>query len=88
MRGIRRLVCGVVSAGAVGVLSSSAIASPSTSPTPVPGSPGCVGVLVASINHDSGPFGNSGNPNSSAGPGSFLGPDTHGAIQDVRAALC
>ena len=41
------------------------------------------GPLVAEFNHNSGVFGASGNPNSSAGPGYFLGKDTAEAVQFV-----
>ena len=38
------------------------------------------GTTVAEFNHNSGPFGASGNPNASAGPGFFLKQDTHFAV--------
>jgi uncharacterized membrane protein len=62
--------------------------SPANTPAPVAGTPSCNGVLVATINHNSGDAGASGNPNASGGPGEFLGPDTHAAIQDVRQFFC
>ena len=68
-----------------------AVAVPTASaagPSPEPGNPSCGGLVVAGTNHNSGAAGPSGNPKASAGPGSFLGPDTHGAIQNVRAAVC
>lgn len=59
------------------------------SPAPVAGNPSCNGLIVALFNHDSGVFGPSGNPTSSAGPGVFLGPDTHDAIQNqARGPNC
>jgi hypothetical protein len=57
-------------------------------PNPVPGTPSCQGQIVATYNHNSGVFGPSGNPNASAGPGSFLGPDTHAAIEGARSLNC
>lgn len=53
-----------------------------------PQDPGCQGQIVATFNHDSGPFGASGNPNASAGPGYFLGPDTSAAVQGVMQEFC
>jgi hypothetical protein len=41
------------------------------------------GTTVAEFNHNSGPFGASGNPNASAGPGFFLKQDTHFAVLAV-----
>jgi hypothetical protein len=48
----------------------------------------CMGQIVAATNHISGDGGASGNPQASAGPGFFLGPNTAGAIVDVRSQLC
>jgi hypothetical protein len=79
----KKLVATLACAVAVAVPTASA-----ASPPPVPGTPSCGGLVVAQTNHNSGPFGPSGNPNASAGPGSFLGPDTHAAIAGVRAAEC
>ena len=84
----RSFVCGIVAASSVGVFTSGAVASPSQSPPPVPGNANCVGLVVAEVNHASGPFGPSGNPTASAGPGSFLGSQTHSAIEGVRSELC
>jgi hypothetical protein len=53
-----------------------------------PSDPGCQGRIVATFNHDSGPFGASGNPNASAGPGYFLGPDTSEAVHAVMETFC
>jgi hypothetical protein len=53
-----------------------------------PPDPGCQGQIVAAINHASGPFGASGNPNASAGPGYFLGPDTSEAVHAVKETFC
>ena len=84
----RSLVCGILAAAGLGVFASGAVASPAASPTPAPGSPNCAGLIVAEVNHDSGPFGPSGNPSASAGPGSFLGAETHSAIEGVRSSEC
>lgn len=84
----RSFVCGFCAASSVAVFTSAALASPSQSPPPVPGNANCRGLIVAAINHDSGPFGPSGNANASAGPGSFLGSQTHSAIEGVRSGLC
>ncbi len=43
------------------------------------------GQNVAQTNHNSGPFGASGNPNASAGPGFFLEPE--GGPQAVSTAV-
>ena len=69
----------------MGVLAPVAAAG---SPPPEPGKPSCGGLVVAQTNHNSGAAGPSGNPKASAGPGSFLGPDTHAAIEGVRTAVC
>jgi hypothetical protein len=78
----RLLVCGVLVAGAVAGSAPVALAG---TPTPIPGSPGCVGHIVATNNHNSGLFGASGNPNSSAGPGYFFGPGTAAAVHGAKA---
>jgi hypothetical protein len=80
----RLLFCGVLVAGAVAGSAPVALAD---TPTPTPGSPGCVGQIVATFNHNSGAAGASGNPNASAGPGYFLGPDTAAAVHGAQA-LC
>lgn len=41
------------------------------------------GTTVALFNHNSGIFGASGNPNSSAGPGYFLAPNVSGPVLAV-----
>jgi hypothetical protein len=46
--------------------------------------PACQGIIVASMNHNSGAAGPSGNPQASAGPGSLLGPATGGAVQSLQ----
>lgn len=84
----RSFVCGIFAATAVGAFTSGAVASPSESPPPVPGNANCIGLIVAEVNHDSGPYGPSGNATASAGPGSFLGSQTHPAIESVRSELC
>jgi hypothetical protein len=53
-----------------------------------PPDPGCPGQIIATINHASGPFGASGNPNASAGPGYFFGPGTSEAVQAAKEAFC
>jgi hypothetical protein len=87
---MRRLaLCGLAAAGVVGASSAGALASPAQSPTPIPGTPSCDGLIIAVFNQASGPSGPSGNPDSSAGPGVFLGPDTHDAIvEQARGQNC
>ena len=80
----RRVAVAVVAAAAMSVIAPAALAdSPANSPEPIAGTPSCGGLIVASFNHNSGAFGPSGNPTSSAGPGAFLGPDTHEAIESL-----
>jgi hypothetical protein len=89
MRRIRLVLCGLAAAGVVGGSSAAALGSPAQSPTPTPGTPSCNGLIIAVFNQDSGPFGPSGNPNASAGPGVFLGQGTHQAIVDqARGPNC
>jgi hypothetical protein len=89
MRRMRMLLCPLVVAGVVGGWSATAAASPAQSPDPVAGEPSCNGLIIALFNQDSGPFGPSGNPNSSAGPGSFLRQETHEAIEEqARGPNC
>jgi hypothetical protein len=88
MHRIRLLVCGVLLVAGVVSSSSAALASPASTPSPTPGTPGCIGLVVAFENHDSGPFGASGNSTSSAGPGYFLRSDTAAAIAGVREEFC
>jgi hypothetical protein len=89
MHRARMLLCPLVVAGVVGGWSATAGASPAQSPEPVAGEPSCNGLIIAAFNQESGPFGPSGNPNSSAGPGSFLGPETHEAIEEqARGPNC
>jgi hypothetical protein len=88
MRRAKQMACALVLVGALGG-GTSALGSPAKSPTPTAGLPSCNGLIIASFNHDSGTDGRSGNPNSSAGPGSFLGPDTHDAIlNQARGPNC
>jgi hypothetical protein len=83
------VLCGLAAAGVVGGSSAGALASPAQTPTPTPGAPSCNGLIIAVFNHESGPFGPSGNPNSSAGPGVFLGQDTHqGILDQARGPNC
>ena len=89
MRRIRLVLCGLAAAGVVGGSSAVALGSPAQRPTPTPGTPSCNGLIIAVFNQASGPAGPSGNPNSSAGPGVFLGQDTHQAILDqARGPNC
>jgi hypothetical protein len=89
MRPIKLVLCGVAAAVAVGGSSAGALASPAQSPTPTPGTPSCDGLIIAVFNQASGPLGPSANPNSSAGPGVFLGQDTHQAIlEQARGPNC
>ena len=85
MRRIQMVTAGLFAAGAVLLAAPAAWAD---TPTPVPGESRCQGAIVATINHISGVFGPSGNPNASAGPGVFLHQNTHAAILDVREAFC
>jgi len=79
---LRSTLTACVAAGAITASAPSAFAqeSPANSPEPVAGEPSCNGLIVASFNQASGGFGPSGNPTASAGPGAFLGPETHDAI--------
>jgi hypothetical protein len=89
MRGIRLVLCGLVAAGIAGGSGAGALGSPAQSPTPTSGTPSCNGLIIAVFNQDSGPFGPSGNSNSSAGPGVFLGQDTHqGILDQARGPNC
>jgi hypothetical protein len=89
MRPIKLVFCGVAAAVVVGGSSAGALASPAQSPTPTPGTSSCDGLIIAVFNQASGPSGPSGNTNSSAGPGVFLGPDTHQAIlEQARGPNC
>jgi hypothetical protein len=89
MRGIRLVLCGLAAAGLAGGSSTGALGSPAQSPTPTPGTPSCNGLIIAVFNQESGPFGPSGNPNSSAGPGVFLQQDTHqGILDQARGPNC
>jgi hypothetical protein len=57
-----------------------------------PNSNGCNGNIIATFNHSSGTSGASGNPHSSAGPGSFIGGQYPGSVADavhgVQSAFC
>jgi hypothetical protein len=89
MRRIRLVLCAVGVVAVLGGSSAPALASPAKSPTPTAGTPSCNGLIIAVFNHASGPLGPSGNPNSSAGPGVFLGQDTHQAIvEQARGPNC
>jgi hypothetical protein len=73
---------------AVSALSVVAIPASAREPEPLPSpeSNGCRGHVVSVRNHNSGEFGNSENPNSSAGPGSFFHQGTGEAVQGVKEA--
>jgi hypothetical protein len=80
----RLIAAAFVAAASFTALVPSALAdSPANSPEPVAGEPSCNGLIIALFNHNSGELGPSGNPTSSAGPGPFLGPDTHDAIVNL-----
>jgi hypothetical protein len=89
MRRFRLVLCGLATAGVLGGSGGGALASPAQSPTPLPGTPSCNGLIIAAFNQASGPGGPSGNPNASAGPGVFLGQGTHQAIvEQARGPNC
>lgn len=89
MRRIRLVLCAVGAVVVLGGSGAGALASPAQSPTPIPGTPSCNGLIIAVFNQASGPSGPSGNLSSSAGPGVFLGPDTHQAIlEQARGPNC
>jgi len=79
---VRLLVSGLVAGVFLGG-SAAAFGSPAQSPEPVAGTPSCNGLIIALFNHESGADGPSGNPNSSAGPGPFLGSETHEGIEEL-----
>jgi hypothetical protein len=86
---IRFVLCVFATAVVAGGSNAGALASPAQTPTPTPGTPSCNGLIIASFNQASGPFGASGNPYASAGPGFFLGTGTHQAILDqARGPNC
>jgi hypothetical protein len=82
MRRIRIFLCPLIVAGALGGWTAAAGASPAQTPEPVAGKPSCNGLIITAFNQESGPFGPSGNANSSAGPGAFLGQGTHEGIEE------
>jgi hypothetical protein len=84
MRWVRIMISAMLAAGAFALSSSSVLAAA----PPATGSPGCRGLIIATFNHNSGVFGASGNPHSSAGPGYSLRQGTAAAIHEVQAALC
>ena len=72
-----------------GIVAAAGFALPSTSlATESLPDPACAGQVVALFNHFSGPFGASGNPNASAGPGYSLRQDTSETIHEVRDGVC
>jgi hypothetical protein len=83
MKSLTSKLCGVLVAGAALASTSVALGSPAQSPPPTAGTPSCGGLIVAAFNHNSG-----SNPNSSGGPGKFLGPQTRDAIAGVREFFC
>ena len=81
---VRSTLTAFIAAGAIAASPPAALAqSPANSPEPIAGEPSCSGLIVATFNQDSGAGGPSGNPKASAGPGFFLGPDTHDAIVNL-----
>ncbi len=89
MHRIRLVLCALAAAGVAGGSSAGALASPAQSPTPTSGIPSCDGLIIAAFNQASGPFGASGNSNSSAGPGFFLGTGTQqGILDQARGPNC
>jgi hypothetical protein len=78
----------LMTACGLGVAALSIFAMPAAArepePLPSPESPGCKGHVVSVRNHNSGEFGASENPNSSAGPGFFLHQETGEAVQGVK----
>jgi hypothetical protein len=78
----------IVVLGALGSVVLALPAAHAATPVPVAGEPGCRGHTVATLNHQSGSFGASGNPNASAGPGYFLGPDTSEAVEFFQELFC
>ncbi len=83
MRSITRVGVGVITAVAMGAGASTALAAggnPHQNPQTA-----CGGQIIAQTNHNSGAIGPSGNPNASAGPGSFFGPDTGAMVQAAKA---
>lgn len=87
MSRVKIQICAVAALG-VTALTPTAAASPAQTPPPTAGSPSCNGLVVTFENQDSGLFGASGNPNSSAGPGYFLRSDSPAAIAAVREEFC
>ena len=73
---------------AVGALSTFALPAWADTPPPEPGSPGCRGHIIATLNHNSGSFGASGNPRSSAGPGFFFHQGTSAAVHAAKEGAC
>jgi hypothetical protein len=76
--------CAAVAAALVAASSGAA----ANSPVPVPGTKSCGGHLFAISNHASGADGASGNPTASAGPGYFLGSDTHAEMVAYENEYC
>jgi hypothetical protein len=73
---------------AVGALSSFALPALAETPPQEPGSPGCRGHIIATLNHNSGSFGASENPKSSAGPGFFFHQGTSDEVQAAKESAC
>ncbi len=73
---------------AVAAVSSFAVPALAETPAPEPGTPGCQGHIVATLNHNSGFLGASGNPKSSAGPGFFFHEGTSEAVHGAKEAAC
>jgi hypothetical protein len=83
---IKRCGSAILAIAALGIFVPNALGAAA------PGSNGCNGNIVATFNHNSGSFGASGNPNSSAGPGYFEGGaspgSVSGAVQGARGEFC
>jgi hypothetical protein len=71
MRAITKMAVGLVTAVAMGVGASSALADGNVVQVP---NTGCQGVFISVINHNTG-----------VGPGYSLGPDTAAAVQSAQA---
>ena len=87
--GLRCTIAAFVAAAFTTLVPVALADSPAKGPAPVAGNPSCNGLIVAVFNHGSGAIGPSGNPTASAGPGSFFGPGTHDAIENLaRVPFC
>ena len=85
---MRRMQAGVAGLATMGAMLLAVPVTQADTPPPTFGEPSCQGQIVATINHISGVFGPSGNPQASAGPGVFLDQQTPEAIESVRLTYC